>query len=348
MQASDPVRIGLVGFGSGGMRFHAPFIDAAQGLELAGVVARDLGRQALARQRHPGVPVFESLQAMAESGLVEAVTITTPPQTRRELVLQALDLGLHVIADKPFAPDAATARELQAAASKAGRQLAVYHNRRWDSDIRSLKALLDRGELGPVRRFHSRFDLDEAGSLEPGPSGGLLRDLGSHLVDQALWLFGPVSQVFARLDWRDTPAGRVDVGFALTLTHAGGVDSHLSASKLNRLQERELRLYGVAGSYLSRSTDVQASAVSAGQLPREQGAAWGFEPPAAWGLLSTAQGQQRVAPEQGHYAHYYEAFARAIREGTPLPVSAADAVTVLEVLDAARQSDATAALVKLG
>lgn len=347
MQVFDPVRIGLVGFGGGGMRFHAPFMEAAQGVTLAGVVTRDPARQAQVQQRHPGVPVFDSLPALAASGLVAAVTITTPPQTRRELVLQALDLGLHVIADKPFAPDAATARELQAAARKAGRQLAVYHNRRWDSDIRSLKALLDRGELGATRRFHSRFDLDEAGTLEPGPSGGLLRDLGSHLVDQALWLFGPVAQVFARLDWQETPEGRVDAGFALTLTHESGVDSHLSASKLNHLQERELRVYTANGSYLSRSTDVQASAVSAGLLPKVQGAAWGYEPEAAWGVRSTAQGHQRVAAEQGHYAHYYEAFARAIREGGPLPVSAADAVAVLEVLDAARDSDASAAVVRL-
>lgn len=213
------------------MIFHAPYIDAAQGVELAGIVTRDPARRQQASQRYPAVPVFASLAEMVASTALDAVTLTTPPQTRRELVLEALGLGLHVIADKPFAPDAPTARELEAAAQGARRQLAVFHNRRWDSDIRSLLAVRESGQLGTIRRFHSRFDLDQPGSMEAGPSGGLLRDLGSHLVDQALWLFGPVSQVHARLDWVGTRAAPVDSGFVLSLKHASGVDSHLSASK---------------------------------------------------------------------------------------------------------------------
>jgi predicted dehydrogenase len=347
MSSSQPVRMGLVGFGSGGMIFHAPYIDAAQGVELAGIVTRDPARRQLASQLYPGVPVFASMAEMAASTALDAVTLTTPPQTRRDLVLQALGLGLHVVADKPFAPDAQTARELEAAAQGAQRQLAVFHNRRWDSDIRSLLAVRESGQLGAIRRFHSRFDLDQPGSMEAGPSGGLLRDLGSHLVDQALWLFGPVRQVHARLDWVGSSAERVDAGFVLSLQHASGVDSHLSASKLNRLNERELRLYGAAGSYLARSTDVQAAAASQGLRPRDNRQGWGFEPPSAWGTLSTAAGRQSMAAVQGDYTLYYEQFARAVRHAEPLPVSATEAVAVLEVLDAARRSDALGAVVHL-
>lgn len=306
MNTEGKVRIGVVGFGGGGMKFHAPYIEAAEGVVLAGVVTRDPARRALVARRHPGVPVFDSLQALAASGLVDAVTLTTPPETRQALVLEALGLGLHVVADKPFAPDAPAARRLDAAANAAGLKLAVYHNRRWDADILALKAVLAQGKLGDVRRFHSRFDLDEPGTMEPGPAGGLLRDLGSHLVDQALWLFGPVVRVFARLDWVESAAGSTDAGFVLTLTHASGVDSHLSASKLNRLQARELRLYGSRASHVSHNTDMP-----------------------------------------GNYALYYEAFARAVRQGAPLPVSAREAVAVLEVLDAARRSDAEGVVVNL-
>lgn len=347
MTAWPDVRIGVVGFGSGGMKFHAPFIEAAEGVVLAAVVTRDPARQQLVAQRHPGVPVFGTLQELAASGRVDAVTLTTPPQTRRDLVLEALALGLHVIADKPFAPDAATARELHAAAQVAGRQLAVYHNRRWDSDIRTLKTLLDSQAVGQVQRFHSRVDLDEPGAMAPGPAGGLLRDLGSHLVDQAMWLFGPVVRVYARLDWVESAAGRTDAGFVLVLTHASGVDSHLSASKLNRLRERELLLYGARGSYVSRSTDVQASAVASGDMPRGRRDAWGFEPEAAWGTLSTEAGRCQVPAVQGDYSRYYEAFAQAVRQGTPLPVSSGEAVAVIEVLDAARRSDAQGAAVQV-
>lgn len=301
------LRLGIVGFGSGGQHFHAPFAEDAQGVRLVGVVTRDPARARQAGERHPSVRVFASLADMARSGDVDAVTITTPPQTRRELVLQALGLGLHVIADKPFAPDARTARELVEAARVAGRCLGVYHNRRWDADILALQQVLASGAAGQIRRFHSWFDLDQPGTIEAGPAGGLLRDLGSHLVDQALWLFGPVERVFARLDWIDTPEGRTDAGFALTLEHKGGVDAHLSASKLYGAQERGLRVYGTQDSYVIRVTEAL-----------------------------------------GDYTPYYEAFARAVREGGPLPVSGAEAVSVLEVLDAARESDASHAVITLG
>jgi predicted dehydrogenase len=209
-EQAERLRIGLVGFGTGGLYFHAPFIEAAQGVELVGVVTRSADRRRVLAEQFPGVPVYDSLADLAReaeaSGGIDAVTITTPPQTRREPVLDAVGLGLHVVADKPFAPTAEAAAELDEAARRAGLILGVYHNRRWDSDILTVKAVLDSGELGSITRFHSRFDQDAPGLLEGGPTGGLLRDLGSHLVDQALWLFGPVDGVFARLDETQTAA----------------------------------------------------------------------------------------------------------------------------------------------
>ena len=182
------------------------------------------------------------------------------------------------------------------------------------------------------------FDLDEPGSLEAGPHGGLLRDLGSHLVDQALWLFGPVERVSAHLEWIELPQGLTDAGFALRLDHANGVASFLTASKLNRVVRRVVELYGEDGAYLATGSDVQTGAIKAGSRPAGDPSAWGFEPEQHWGRLNTASGSRIVPSVQGNHAGYYTAFALAVAEGSEVPVPVSDAIAVLEVLDAARAS----------
>lgn len=341
------MRIGLVGYGLGGRLFHAPFIAAAEGVELVGAVTRSPQRRAELAGDFPGLPAFDSLGDLLDSG-VDAVVISTPPKTRRELVLEAIGRGVPLVADKPFAPDAAGGRELVAAAERAGVPLAVFHNRRWDTDIRTLKAVLDGGELGEVWRFESKFDLDSPASIDPGPEGGVLRDLGTHVVDQALWLFGPVRRVFAALDWIDLPEGRTDAGFTMTLRHAGGVVSTLSASKANRAESLEKRVYAAGGIYCSAMGDVQVMALLDGRLPVTEGERWGREAEERWGTLRTAAGERRVPSERGAYQDYYSQFARALAGSAPLPVTGADAVATLEVLDAARLSDREGRVVELG
>ena len=341
------MRLGLVGYGNGGRHFHAPYIAAADDVELAGVVVRAPERRAELAADFPGVPAFTTLGDLLASG-VDAVTITTPPATRRELVLEAIAGGAHVIADKPFAPTADAARELVAAAAAAGVALNVYQNRRWDADIRTLAAVLADGSLGQLWRIESRFDLDEPGGLDPGPHGGLVRDLGAHLVDQLIWLLGPVHTVHAQLDWVEQPAGRTDVGFTIALEHASGARSRAAASKMNHNVERELRAYGSGGSYIGRSTDAQTRAIFAGRRPITDGDAWGYEPESAWGVLRTGAGERRVPSIRGAYQDYYTQFAAALRGAAPFPVPAEEAVRTIEVLDAARVSDRDARVVALG
>ena len=331
------MRLGLVGYGAGGRLFHAPFIAAASGVELAGVVTRSPERRRLLADDYPDTPVYDSLGQLLAAG-VDAVTITTPPETRRELVLEAIAAGVNVIADKPFAPTAEGGRELDRAAREAGVALNVFHNRRWDADIRTLADVLNRGLLGKLWRVESRFDLDDPATLDAGPNGGLLRDLGSHLVDQALWLLGPAVQVYADLDWTDLPAGLTDAGFSITITHASGVRSHLSSTKLNHMQQREWRAYGSQGGYVANGTDVQAQAIFAGQRPIDAGDRWGYEDPSRWGILTTAFGAQRIPSQQGAYQGYYTQFAAALNGEAPFPVPAAEAIHTLEVLDAVRVS----------
>jgi predicted dehydrogenase len=340
------VRLGLVGYGVGGRYFHAPFVAAAQGVELAGVVTRSPDRRAELAADFPGVPAYNSLADLLAAG-VDAVTITTPPQTRRELVLQAVTAGVPTIADKPFAPDAEGGRGLVAAAQKAGVPLNVFHNRRWDADIRTLAGVLQSGELGELWGVESRMEQDNAAGLEVGPDAGLLRDLGSHLVDQMLWLLGPARSVYAELDHIQPAGGRTDCRFAVSLTHASGVRSRVSASKINHLEDRELRAYGSAGSYVAHGTDVQAQAIFAGRRPVDEGDTWGYDGPEHWGILHTAAGSTRVPSERGAYQDYYTRFAAALRGDGNFPVPAEQAVHTLEVLDAARTSAADNRVVDL-
>lgn len=333
----DPVRLGVVGYGVGGRCFHTPFIEAAEGVELAGVVTRSPVRRAEVEQDWPRVPVFDSTGALIASG-VDAVTITTPPETRRQLVLEALSAGVHVVADKPFAPSADVGRELAAAAESCGLLLSVFHNRRWDADIRTLAGVIESGRLGELWRVHSRFDLDDPATLEAGPGGGLLRDLGSHVVDQMVWLLGDVRSVNAHLDWLDLPEGRTDAGFTIEMEHTSGVRSQVESSKVNHIEARELRAYGSAGSYRSQGTDVQAQAIFAGRRPVDDLDAWGYEASDRWGVLATGSGDEPVPSEQGRYHDLYAAFAAAIRGEGRQPVPAREGVRTLAVLDAARLS----------
>jgi predicted dehydrogenase len=341
------VRLGLVGYGNGGRHFHAPYILAADGVELAGVVTRSPERRAQVAADVPGVPVYDSLTALLAAG-VDAVTVTTPPETRQELVLEAIAAGAQVVADKPFAPTADAGRALAAAARAAGVALNVYQNRRWDSDIRTLAAVVARGQLGEVWRVESRFDLDEPGGLLAGPHGGLLRDLGAHLVDQLLWLLGPATSAHGELEWLDVPGGRVDCGFQLTLRHASGATSHASATKMNHSIEKELRAYGSKGSYVGHATDAQTGAIFAGRRPASEGAAWGYEPESAWGTLRTDRGEVRVPSERGAYQDFYTQFAAAVLGDAPFPVPAEEAIRTLEVLDAVRRSAVEGRVVSLG
>jgi predicted dehydrogenase len=331
------MRIGLVGYGTGGQHFHAPFIEAAEGVDLVGVVTRSAERRALVAADWPGLPTYDSLGELLSAG-VDAVTITTPPATRRELVLEAIAGGVHVIADKPFAPTADAAHEMEWAAAQAGVLLTVYHNRRWDADIRTLAKVLASGELGELWRVHSRFDADDPATLEAGPGGGLLRDIGSHVVDQMLWLLGDVRAVMASLAYVDLPEGRTDASFVIGLSHTSGVQSYVESSKINHVSVRELRAYGTSGSYRATGTDVQAQAIFAGRRPADDLEGWGYDAEENWGRLATAGGERRVPSEQGRYHDLYSQFAAAARGEDVQPVPAGEGIRTLAILDAARLS----------
>lgn len=338
-----PLRIGLVGYGAGGHYFHSPFIVAAGGVELAGIVARDPAKRTAAASDHPGVPVVATLGELVGLG-VDALVITTPPHTREELVLEAIAAGLPTVVDKPFAPDARVAARLVAAADQAGVLLNAFHNRRLDGDVLTVKKVIESGGVGTVRRFTTRYDLDEPHTIVAGPGGGVLSDLGSHLVDQAYWLFGPAASVYAELTPYEVPGprgGASDSGFFIAITHVSGVVSHLYSSKIAAKSGREYRVDGDAGVFISAGDDPQAIALYSGRRPVDDRNGWGAESVENWGTLHRGGTATRVPAERGDWTRYYERFGEAVRAGTGGPVPAADAVEVLRIIDAARISALT-------
>ncbi|MFH8251871.1 Gfo/Idh/MocA family oxidoreductase [Microbacterium sp. B2969] len=333
------VRIGLVGYGVGGRLFHAPYITASKECELVAIVARSDKAVAAARADHPDATIAPSLTALLDAGIVDAVVISTPPETRRDLVLEAIDRGVAVVADKPFAPSGDEAQLLADHTRERGVLLNVFHNRRFDTDIVTARRVLASGRLGVVRGLDLRMDQDDPSTLEGGPTGGLLRDLGSHVIDQTLLLMGPARSVSAHLRRAETPQGPTDAGFSIGIEHESGACSRVSASKIDHLLSKELRLYGESGSYVSDYTDVQFDALRRGIRPADDRGSWGYEEPGRWGMLRTADGVEAVPSSQGDYTRYYDEFADAVASGGRGPVPAEEGIAVLRVLDAVAASD---------
>ncbi len=333
----SPVRWALAGYGSGGRVFHAPLITSAPGVELVAVVTGNPGRQAEVAENLPGARSVPELAELPALG-VEAVTITTPPATHTSLAHRALDLGLDVVVDKPFALTAAAAADLVAHADQAGRLLTVYQNRRWDSDLLTVQKLIDDGTLGTVHRFTSRIDRWRAIKANwtdtPTEGGGTLLDLGPHLIDQALYLFGPVARLHAQV--RAVRAGsRTDDEIELHLEHSSGAFSTIAAGMATAAEGPRLQVNGSAGGFLINGFDVQEAQLKAGGSPASLGSAWGVEEPSAYGLLTTADGTRPVPSERGRWDTFYPAAAVAVRGSGPVPVPAADAVATAEVIDLA-------------
>lgn len=339
------MRIGLVGYGKGGRFFHAPLLASLPGASFVGVVTRSAERRRELSVDHPQVAAFASLADLAAAG-IDAVVISTPLAARGELILQAIELGLAVVSDKPFSEDAAQARVLLEAAERRGVLLSVYQNRRWDSDFLTLRKLLAEGVLGRISRFESRIERYSPRSVGKLTGGGVLRDLGSHLVDQALLLFGPVVRVYGELEFAGARQ-TVEHGFFISLSHANGVVSHLSGSCLQNTPGPRFRLSGSAGCYSVDGLDGQEAAVLAGLTPESEGARWGVEAQDRWGWLEQGGHRERVPSQRGDWLSFYIAFQRAVDGQGANPVEPRDALATAQVLDAVRLGAGQARVVLL-
>ncbi|GAA2144178.1 Gfo/Idh/MocA family oxidoreductase [Kitasatospora kazusensis] len=350
-----PFRVGLVGYGLAGSAFHAPLIAATPGLRLDAVVTANPGRREQLHREHPDARALDTPeQLLAEApGTLDLIVIASPNRTHVPLARAALSAGLATVVDKPLAATAAEAAALCDLAERTGTLLSVFQNRRWDGDFLTARRLVTEGALGRVHRFESRFERfrpkPKAGWREladPAEVGGTLYDLGSHLVDQALALFGPVAAVYAEIDVRRDGAVVDDDAF-LALSHTSGVRSHLWTSALTPLGGPRLRVLGDAAGYVKYGMDPQENDLRAGRRPGD-GTPWGTEPAEAYGTLGH-DGQTAPAPtDPGDYPAYYAGIAHSLATGTPPPVDPRDAVATLTVLEAARGSAATSTVVHLG
>jgi predicted dehydrogenase len=353
MMVDRPLRVGLLGYGLAGRVFHSPLIAATPGLHLAAIVTADPDRQAQAHADHPSARVVRRSELLFEAAAeFELVVVATPNRFHVPLALAALESRLPVVVDKPLAPSAAEGRRLVETAAQAGVPFTVFQGRRWDGDFLTLRKLLAEGAFGTVRRFESRFERWQpqikAGWRElpdPEEAGGQLLDLGAHLVDQALQLFGRATHVYAEIDTR-RPGARVDDDSFVALTHASGTRSHLFMSATAAQLGPRYRVLGDKAGFTKFGLDPQEGALAAGGTPGTAG--WGEDEPDRWGQFGAEGDTRAIRTEPGRYLDFYSGVEAAIRGGRPMPVDPRDSVVALEVMEAAVASSATRSVVSIG
>ncbi|MHB1172325.1 MAG: Gfo/Idh/MocA family protein [Lacisediminihabitans sp.] len=346
MPDTAPIRTGIIGFGLSGRIFHAPFVATNPAFSLDLIATGDAGRQAEARLRHPGASIVESPdELLARAHDLDLVVLASPGHAHLEQGLAALEAGLAVVVDKPFAASVADAEQLIAASERVGRPLVVFQNRRWDSDFLTIRRLLAAGRLGAVHRCESTFERwspalrdrwQDTTTIEQG--AGITFDLGSHLIDQALQLFGPATVVHAETSVV-RPGGASDDEAFLSLLHDSGVRSHLTLSRVAAQSGPRFRILGSTGAYVVHGLDGQESALKAGASPSD--ADYGIEPESAWGTLGvdvSGSGApadaalERVPSERGDYPAFYARLAASLRSGGPVPVDPYDALEAVRII----------------
>lgn len=340
------IRTAVLGFGLSGRIFHAPFVAANPAFELAAVVTGNPGRRDQAKAEYPEVEVLGSVdEVFNRADDFDLVVIGTPSGTHVDLAGRALESGLNVVVDKPFAVTSEEGRALVAKAEQIGKVLTVFQNRRWDGDFLTLKKLIEAGDLGEVRRYESRFERwkPEQGSASTGGAtwkttsartegGGIIYDLGSHLVDQAVQLFGPVAEVYSEIDTRRRQVNAEDDAF-IALHHESGVRSQLWMSAVAPGPAPRFHVAGSEAGFTSWGLDPQESQLVAGMRPGDPGL--GVVSEERCGTRWVGPEQQSVPTDKGDYAEFYRLLADAVEGTGPLPVDPSDAVYCLEVIERA-------------
>jgi scyllo-inositol 2-dehydrogenase (NADP+) len=334
------IGVGLVGYGIGGSVFHAPLIQAEPRLRLHAVVT---SRAEQVRRDVPGARVVASAEALLEDPEVELVVVATPNAVHHRLAGVALAAGRHVVVDKPFVLTTAEADELIALAGVEGRLLSVFHNRRWDGDFRTVRRCLEAGLLGEVSTFVSRFDRFRPAARggwreQAQPGSGLLYDLGSHLIDQALQLFGLPETVMA--DVGVQRAGVEADDYVHLVLGYGRLRALLHAAMVVRAPGPRFEVHGDRGSFVKHGLDPQEDALRSGRRPGDPG--WGSEPTDRHGTLTTELGglevRGRLAGLPGAYQAFYAAMADAVEGRGPVPVTAKEARDTIMVIEHALRS----------
>lgn len=351
---STPIRTAVLGYGFAGRIFHSPFIHAVPGLELSAIVQRH-GDSAAAD--YPATRVLRSVDEVFGDPAIDMVVVATPNDSHVELARRALEAGKHVVIDKPIAGTSAEVRALIALASKQGRVLAPFHNRRFDGDFLTVKKLAAESKLGRITLVDSHFDrfrpIQRANTWKEagGPINGLLFDLGPHLLDQAMALFGVPKSVTASVR-RERDVTAIEDAFDIVLDFAGqdsrGLRYECHATMIAAEAAPRFRVHGTLGSYVKFGMDPQEAALLGGARPAEMGSAetWLPEAESAWGTLTLATHaaepiqleRSKLPTEVGDYRRFYANVRDAIRGEAPLVVSAEDGYRTIRLLELVLQS----------
>ena len=338
----NPIKTALCSFGMSGWVFHAPFLQVHPGFDLYAVWERS---KKLAQEKYPNVKSYDTLDELLKDEAIELVVVNTPNYTHYDYAKQALQAGKHVVVEKPFTVNSKEGKELIQLAKKKKKKLSVYQNRRYDSDYKAIKNVIQENLLGNVieAEFHfDRYKEEVSPKLHkevPGPGTGSLYDLGSHLIDQALQLFGDPIEIFADIQIM-RPVSKVDDYFEVVLYYPG-MRVRLKSSYQVREPLPGYVIHGSKGSFIKPKTDVQEAMLQAGKVPGQPD--WGTESETEKGLLHTEIDgkviREYVPSLKGNYLEYYEGIYKAIRNNEPLPVSAEDGLKVVRVIETAYDSN---------
>lgn len=342
------LNVAVVGYGLAGATFHAPLICATEGLTVSHIVTRSAEKQFLARDKFPDAQIVDDFDLLlSKSSSIDLIVIATPNKDHAPQAMAALGAGIATVVDKPIALSSSECELLIDCARKNNAPLSVFQNRRWDNDFLTVKQLIQNGSLGKILRFESRYERyrptpkanawREKISVEEG--GGILFDLGSHLIDQAIQLFGKPEQVYAEMNMRREGIASDDDSF-VALSFPSGVRAHLWMSALSASLGHRFRVLGSEGAYEKYGLDPQEAALRAGGSPRNAG--WGEEPTACWGKLTQYRNGLHVVGNvetlPGAYQRFYEIMREAVKGLCGVPVDPQGALQTIKTIEAARNS----------
>jgi scyllo-inositol 2-dehydrogenase (NADP+) len=344
------IKTAILSFGMSGRVFHAPFIALHPGFKLVGVLERSKNESL---QFYPDIHIYRTLEEVLNDANIELIVVNTPTNTHFEFCKKALEAGKHVVVEKAFTTTVAEAIELIELAESRNLMLSVYQNRRWDSDFSTLRSVIAQELLGEI--FEAEFHFDRyKESLSPklhkevpGPGAGLLNDLGPHLIDQALSLFGMPDAVFAYIQTL-RPDSLVDDAFSISLFYADK-KVILKSNLLIREALPAFVVHGKKGSFIKSRADIQEAALLANEKPNLTN--WGTEPVSEQGLLHTEVNgeiiRKKIPTIQGNYYQYYDGIYHAIANGAPAPVTAQDGLHVMQIIEAAIKSNSSKQMITL-
>lgn len=334
------INVAIVGFGSGARFFNAPIISSVKGFYIKKIVTSTPDNIRNAKADFPEATILSDYSKVLEDSSIELVVVATPNHTHKKYAARALEAGKHVVVEKPLTPSSKEAEELIALSKTHNKILTVNHNRRWASDFLTIKKLIEDKKLGRIVEYKAHLDRFRKEikngwkQKKENVGNGLLYDLGSHLIDQALCLFGFPKEIFANLQIQRENAEVVD-SFELLLLYPQ-IKVTLKAGMLVKEKGPTFSVYGTEGTFLKYGEDVQEEALKRGEKPKNED--WGREPEQIWGKLNTTEGQEIIVSERGNYKKIYQNLFRTILGKEDLEVTGEQAKVVVKVIELAMQS----------